>query len=136
MFSRLKCKQRRREQERIMFARFVEYCSRKNKDDEDLDLLRMQVFDEALATFEKKDEYLRLCQMEKRRLEVHDKFNGKLIMEWTTLTGVQLGNFMKQFKETYSEEQLYEMDKEFIKEKVLQMADYFTQDQKDAGASL
>ena len=67
---------------------------------------------------------------------MHEKFNGKLVMEWTGLRDVQLGHFIKKFKDEWSEDDLYEMEKGDIERHVLQMLQVQHQDQKEGGASM
>lgn len=58
------------------------------------------------------EQYIGLEKKEQRRLEIHNKFNGNIVMQyWPNLSGKELGNAITNFKSSFNSIEEYE---EFI----------------------
>jgi len=115
---------RKRNKKRPTFNKFLEYVKdipytsegyhfEKNKT-KYLDLIDSSFpevhFLEQIEELKKKVEEIR---------KMKEKFNGKLVMEWTGLTGKELGEVIRKFRENHTDEWIKQYNADTIKQKFM-----------------
>lgn len=105
------------------FIDFVRILPRANVDADKLD--KDDVRAEALEMFSKKEEFDKLLKTIERRRSIKEKFNGKLVMEWTGMAGKPVGQFMAYMKSLISEDDFLTMSSTDIETSARSLFDEF-----------
>lgn len=111
LFDNLNNKNRVRDRKRKTYHAFLKYCE-SLPDKEDIEYpvnLAFELFPDLQG---------KVDEIESTRQKINqlaEKFNGKIIMELTGLTGASLGDFIKSFKLKFDENTLYALNADEIK---------------------
>lgn len=84
------------------------------------------IIDEAMVFFEKKQEYESLLETKQKRREIKDKFNGRLVMEWTGMRGKSVQVLMNEVRKDLDEEMIHRLTREEINALVLKVQEKMT----------
>src|SRR6478609_2683442 len=123
MFKRdgLKCKERKRDADRPMFANFVTYCNKLMENIQKETIMKEKIqyetaAREAIRFFQREQELKDLLTAAERKKVIDSKFNGHLIMKWIPgLQGAALGKVKAAVKEKYPDDVLYKMSEDDIR---------------------
>lgn len=101
-----------RDKKRKTYTEFLKWIEVNPKADEfpwDLFGDKSQWILSACVWFGKLAEYKEALQQRKKQVELKERFNGDLVSQLTGLREKELGEFMKQFREAFPTEQLFNM---------------------------
>jgi hypothetical protein len=73
----------------------------------------------ALAHFNKTEEWDAIATQAANRMEARGNFNGIIVSKLTGLTKKPLGDFIKKFKDMYTEDDIRQMSEEEIREAIM-----------------
>lgn len=107
---------RTRAKKRPLYGRFLDYLGDLGDERAEVDVIAVQ--EETLRYFGKFEEYERIKERYEIKQAVKSKFNGEIVGRVTGRERQALGDFMKAFKDTYSNDWIYEHTAEEVLEAV------------------
>ncbi len=118
MFTRqLKGGTNKRVEVRPMFRDFLSYCHT-NQGNCTAPVDHAKVFDEAMEFFGRANQYQQFLSQQFLAQQLHDKFNGDMVMQLTGLKGKELGMLMKEFRSKYNDDDIQRMHDSDVREKI------------------
>lgn len=117
-FEKLNNRNRVRDRKRKVYNMFLDWISNQDFSDHyKSDHIRCD--ENILKLFpEIEEEYYRLADVAEETKLIREKINGKLLSEWTSLSGKHLGGFITQFRNHFNNETLLNSSMETVKELV------------------
>lgn len=107
---------RKRNKKRPTFNKFLEYIKDFQFDNEKLtNDISVDLIDQSFPEVHFMEQIIALRKLDDENQKSKEIFNGKLVIEWTGLSGKKLGDVMKEFKTQYSDEYLKQCNPEDIK---------------------
>jgi len=110
---------RKRNKKRPTFNKFLEYIKNFDFDNELTNNISVDLIDQSFPEVHFMEQIERLRKKGEEIRELKEKFNGQFVMEWTGLKDKELGETIKKFRDSHSDEWIRNHTSDEIKENFL-----------------